>query len=550
MKLETSWVSPPQSIGGLDHLGTQAPCILIYSQLLPGITNVTDRARYYSFYTWLIWSFDQRYAKNDAAHFIEMFRRADCLFTLIAERHAHVTDRDNERHGVAMVGRIQLVSALDRLENDQPLILSEYTAQDSPHRYFKNPMGGLSQYYAGTLADLHLMDSSTKPWMKYTKERGAPLARKVDAAVPGDRFWATVEADVVTVADLDALSDFCPCKLASSKDERKALTAIFFDTEAAYGEEGMQRRRSLALIQQFANAYPKDYEFSEWLFRACAYSGALTGGESWDVSIPLESTKEHWAIYVRNDLLSVACQAVWAQSLRELQPQAVDSWHFFKSAESFASRFVVRPDIAMAIRKMGAATFVELLEQMRKQAPNLQDWESDAHEVKITEDILDTWKAGETADVLVPKLLRLLATLAVRDDPGKPAYGSMAISPEALSDYPINLLSFRKRVADWQSMALEDMFSDLVVWCLNTHLRVALRKLRQTGRSTFHLRPTERGLEVVGTDIPPPSYTTPRFRQAVQILRDIGVFTRDESSEFRLTRLSDDGEKLMEAASA
>jgi hypothetical protein len=44
MKVETAWVSPPQAIGGLDHLGTQAPCVLIYSQLLPGITNVTDRA--------------------------------------------------------------------------------------------------------------------------------------------------------------------------------------------------------------------------------------------------------------------------------------------------------------------------------------------------------------------------------------------------------------------------------------------------------------------------------------------------------------------------
>ena len=67
MKVETAWVSPPQAIGGLDHLGTQAPCVLIYSQLLPGITNVTDRARYYSFYPWLIWSFDQRYAKDDEA---------------------------------------------------------------------------------------------------------------------------------------------------------------------------------------------------------------------------------------------------------------------------------------------------------------------------------------------------------------------------------------------------------------------------------------------------------------------------------------------------
>ncbi|MBQ5947316.1 hypothetical protein KBW98_07425, partial [Massilia sp. ST3] len=86
MKIGTGWVKPPMSIGGLDHLGTQAPCVLIYSQLLPGITNVTDRARYYSLYPWIVWAFDQRYPKNDHLQFVEFFRRADCLFTLISER--------------------------------------------------------------------------------------------------------------------------------------------------------------------------------------------------------------------------------------------------------------------------------------------------------------------------------------------------------------------------------------------------------------------------------------------------------------------------------
>lgn len=50
MEIVTAWVKPPIQIRGLDHLGVQAPCINIYGRLLPGITNVTDRARYYSFY--------------------------------------------------------------------------------------------------------------------------------------------------------------------------------------------------------------------------------------------------------------------------------------------------------------------------------------------------------------------------------------------------------------------------------------------------------------------------------------------------------------------
>ena len=39
-----AWVKPPEPIRGLDHLGVQAQCIALYGQLLPGITNVTDRS--------------------------------------------------------------------------------------------------------------------------------------------------------------------------------------------------------------------------------------------------------------------------------------------------------------------------------------------------------------------------------------------------------------------------------------------------------------------------------------------------------------------------
>ncbi len=110
MDVETAWVKPPPQIGGLDHLAVQAPCINVYGRLLPGITNVTDRARYYSFYPWLIWAFDQRGFTTYDADFIERFRRADCLFSLIAERHSAVAEGDYEDHAGAIVGSNTLAS--------------------------------------------------------------------------------------------------------------------------------------------------------------------------------------------------------------------------------------------------------------------------------------------------------------------------------------------------------------------------------------------------------------------------------------------------------
>src|SRR5688572_32836981 len=119
MELSTAWVRPPQSVQGLDHLGTHAPCIDLYSRLLPGITNVTDRARYYSIYPWFIWAFDRRYPSADSAKFEQMYRRADCLLTWIAERHSQCTDQQADKHAAGMIGRQKLVPALNELQGSK-----------------------------------------------------------------------------------------------------------------------------------------------------------------------------------------------------------------------------------------------------------------------------------------------------------------------------------------------------------------------------------------------------------------------------------------------
>jgi hypothetical protein len=548
MKIDTNWVSPPQSIGGLDHLGTQAPCVLTYAQLLPGITNVTDRARYYSFYPWLIWSFDQRYEKDDAAKFVEFFRRADCLFTLISERHARITDRDNERHGIAMVGRIQLTQALDRLESGEPLRLSQYTAQELPFRYFKNPMGGLSQYYAGTLSDLKLMDASAKPWIRYTKEFGIPLAEQVNASIEPNRFWSVIESDNVRLEDLDALAAFCACQLSQSVDECRTLTDLYFDRTESYDQEGIQRRRSLGLILNLTRSLSEGHDLTEQVFRACTYSGVLPGQTAWVVPESLQSTLACWAIYQRNDLLSIACQTVLGLALRELETQDAASKIAYGSVEIFAETFSKGRAVAAVTEKLNASSFASYLDQLSETAPPLGYWENESHEFQVALRMLTSWSRGDDTSTLVEAAVSLLALLAFRDDLSQSPYGGIAMPPEALNDYPINLASFRARVVTWRPMSFAEFFGDLVTWCLNTHLRVALRKLRHTGRSTFHMRPSERGLEIVG-EIPPPANTTPRFRQAVQILRDIGALTRDMTKPDRQTRLSDIGAGLLEESS-
>lgn len=548
MDVMTGWVKPPTAIGGLDHLGTQGPCLLIYAQLLPGITNVTDRARYYSLYPWIVWSFEGRFPDADAERFIELFRRADCLFTLISERHARTTDNDPERHGAAMVGRNTLLPALDRLQRGEQLKLSSYTDRDSEHRYFKNRLGGLGQYYAGALAQLELMDPSAKPWIKFTIERGQPLAEAVDSTVPGDLFWATVEADAVTLEALDSLSSFCACSIGRGAAEHEALVDIFFDRHEVYGAMGVQRRRTLALILHLADALHHDggADLTEDIFRAAVYAGTLPGSTHWVVPEPLHATLHAWALYERNDLLSVAMQSVFAICLEAMQSLDSTADLDFRSVEAFALSLSKAQEVNAACASLGAAKFRELVVALRAGGPALSAWEDAGHEIQLVKSLVEGIGNGGDLTELLQLVLRAIAMIEVRRDKDSRPYGVLPIGEEELTDSPINLASFAARCVKWRDLPLQEVVEELFAWCLHTHLRVALRKLRQSSQSTFRFRPTERGLQVVDF-IPPPAKTTPRFRQAVQVLRDIGALTRDGEIPGKPTTPSALGLALLEA---
>jgi len=547
MTINTSWVLPPHTIGGLDHIGTQGPCILIYSRLLPGITNVTDRARYYSFYPWLIWSYAARY--NDRENFnafVETYRKADCLFTMIAERHAQVNGGDAARHGPAMVGRDTLNDAVKMMGEGKSIRLSTYsTREESSERYFANRLGGLGQYYAGTLTQLDILAAVEKPWLSYTHERGGPIAQAFDRSVPGRLFWDAVDADIVSAQTLDALDGFCPCCLPRRHDERDALLDILFDRRSEFEAEGVQRRKSLALLLCLVSDLKEDQlsSFNEQTFRVAVYTETLPDGAEWCPPASLANTRSAWAYYVRNDMMSVAMQKAFAISLAALATESIPP----SSIEEFSQLLASRPEIIKALSKLKAKTFGELCSALKSRAPALADFTADGHELAwVAARVSRERQQLDLEPEFLASVVNLLAILRMREYQDAPAYGPLPMDSVQLQDSPINLSSFRERCEKWRDMALSEVVVDLVSWILETHMHVALRKLRQSSTATFRIHPTERGIEARG-DVPVPAKTNPRVRQAIKILWDVGALARepDGSGDLRATVL---GVQLFESS--
>ncbi|MDM8554222.1 hypothetical protein QUF75_05780 [Desulfococcaceae bacterium HSG7] len=531
MKPATGWVKQPKSAIGLDHLGSQAPCINLYGRLLPGITNVTDRARYYSFYPWFFWAFEQNYQSIKWEEIVSRYRKADCLFTLIAARHANQTDQNDENHGIAMIGRNTLVNALNKLETEEkPLLLSTYATResDTPDRYFKNKLGGLGQYYIGTFKDLGLLDGNSRSGIKYTKQRAVEIAETFDSGVDRKLFFDAIDNDKVSTETLDALASFCPCHLSEATSEKAILIDLFFDRKNIYGDEGNRRRLTLcmllSLIEQLEQINPQSPDILDhFLFRNAVYSGYLNTETRWALPEILESIRKDWAIYQRNELLSISLQSIFWIALRILS----ESETIYPSSEAFINHLCRSAILEKALVGQKDINVLDGIKDLEKRLPAISSCNDLNHECFVARDVskkCSDKNPDPEYGSLLQRALNTLLTLASRSDPGSEPYGPFKFPDNYFNYYPINLHSFQSNLSNiWHNLSLKEFVLWLVHrWCLENHLRVALRKMCRDKLDTFRFRPTDDGLKVVDS-IPEPVFTTPRFKQGLKMLWDLGA---------------------------
>lgn len=538
MDITTNWVMPPNQITGLDHLGVQAPCINIYAQLLPGITNVTDRARYYSFYPWLLMVMAD-YGYSYGEDFIAAFRKADALFTLVCLRHQEVCD-DGHHHADAAVGSIALAKALSVLNSKKTIQITDYSSRDAGEaRYFMNKLGGLGQYYLGVLRGLHLMDGNSREGVQTIIDIGGQLAKQFAQNLPVDKFLSVVKANQVTLKDLDALSGFCLCQLNVRNAEQMAMIKLFAGEGPYKGrdkitdEDSLRRKQSLCYILQLADA-TSEYElnFDIDTFRGLTYSHAFSKKHILSFDKSLQTVVDGWASYQRNELLSMALQGLFYACLRSYELSGLN----FSNVEVLANWFWEKGPGYSTLKKVkGVTSFAALQKTLLKQMPVFTEWQEENHEIQCMYQLhhqskMDGVNKQQLADMVL-NALRILCALAGRPE-NQAGYSERLFFPLGYFDYyPVNLNSFLTYLGsesgDWSDLTLHECLTNVLTqWCLNAHLRVALRKLRQQSQSTFRFMPTDIGLSII--DIPRVTHTQPRFKQARTILKDIGLLVVDE----------------------
>lgn len=520
------WLERPKDKIGLDNLGTQQPCIMIYSQLLPGVTNVTDRAAYFGFYPWFILAFEQRFPNATDSDFRTALRRADCLFTLVAERHAIVCgDHDASLHGAACAGRQQLGPAAAALSRGGQLDINEHANRDENNkkRYFKNPLGGLGQYYLGPLRDEYfVLAGNARTGVKYTIENGEPLAKNYADGIDERRFFEVLSQNTISANDLDDLADFCPCAIHSGRRNgaQRSLIKLLLEDRSVAGTARKTTFRLLMEFLQIGEGAPSADPVKDFL--GSCYAEAI-GSERWVVPEALVHARSKWALYARNEMMSLAWYTFFKLALDELDGQPKP----FHDVRHFADRLLSGPSFAFA----STHDFSSMLEADRLAAPDVSLLSASDHELAFWRRMTD--ERPPPIEAACQMLIRLAARWGDEED----CYASLALHRDALAPYPLTLDSLNRLARSrWRRLSCQQWMKSLLVDVLCAHQRVAIRKLGQAGEDTLMFRISEAGMSV-HRQLDGVVETQPRLRQALQMLLDLGLTQSQTGALPKLTEL-------------
>ncbi len=519
MDVRTGWVTPPSLAGGLDHIGIQQLPGRIFSNLLPGITVVTDRVANYSFYPWVSWVHHEN-SGTIGLDFIHFLRRAECLITLIAERHTTASQEDERFHSRGLVGRLSLTKLL-RPEEARPIEFSLVAAPRSENEgsYFKNRYGGLGQYYLGPLRELgvlHRIDGR----VEVSEDIGLPLAKAFDERVNRNAFLQILKQGHANDDELDAVRSFCPCHLAGNTSERELLLDLLLARQEGATAPDLLRRQTLLLLLELSERQgthglvPLDEAF-----KAACLTGALESGAPWTVTQPWQRVVNAWATYERNDLLSIAALGVFWVALRQLDQ------HGGAASQSREVGAWVTAVAEEALGHLASVTLEEGVRETGERLPPLAAWSHDSHEFQVANQIRRAARSDDEEGCLRASATVLLA-LASRHLHPHP-YAEAGVPADYLLDYPLNLNAFAASVeGEWSQLTVCRWLGELAAaWGIEAHLRVALRKLHHESKDTFLVRMTDDGLRRPpdAKEAPPPSFTASRLNRAVQFAVDLGL---------------------------
>jgi hypothetical protein len=497
-----------QQKSGLDPLGLQAANVRLYQSLVPGISNITLRTRYYGFYAWLCKDYAVQTHNADPEIWKKVVRRAEALYALTA---AKANKGGAQESGVAGINWAQRKlsehsgGAIDFSINADP--------GGSGAAYLKQSRGAFGAAYESQLTETGVLGSADEHDLSVpTEEIGDEMADAFAQAAggAGPKFLKIVKAGRVSLASLDDLARLLPSTIRAQSKERAVYERMLFAEFPNANEHDVERRKTLILALRVAKRlkarpFPDDVR---WML----YAGTDWEGVALQLpEPPLAAQRQRWWAYQAGDLGRVAYESLlkWLLDVLETYPAGL-------GADQLAHAAVDEMELA----KTGwPKTWGKLVSNLPTAKNPLSEDEATA-EFALTAEVLQAGTDERRAPLRSAlAAVELLAVLFRKCHQERAFLASQfgGDHPEAAGRSFVNELAF---LGDQDDTPVSDLlvriFKERI---LNRHLWVAMRKLQYQRDYTFLVETDDGRVRLRAKD--GPVLTNPRLGPALTFLRDI-----------------------------
>lgn len=487
------WGAETTTKGGRDPLAVQNSSVVIYSNMITGITNVTARVRYNGFFCWLLTLIAKRLGKIDITKIdnpteqIKYIRRGELLLAYIMFKCYR------DVHGVS--GSIFAQNHY----SDSGNVLDLAKGADYEHKpkiYWQNRLGIFGQYYIGVLAQLQLIyvpDASHKSY-RPTKE-GIKLGKIYSQSFSSEietLFWNSIYTGSVAKEKLSSMAAMA-LHLIENEEELNEYKRIFCkpDRKDITGKDVCHRINSIRLLLHFIKTEGKHVSIRDSVLSFLRHNLETVISHKYDAS----EEQLSWFLYELNELSHAAYEAFHFAILYSIseEPQPLDY-----ILDHLETEFVTYSESA--------------------------DNESDMY--SIYDNIQQRYKDRNYGG-LIFEGARLLVCLYSEIEPHVPELMEIAqhenydvrnygFAPSLL----LRLMNGFKERCDW------DFAESCIYYAINDHLRSSYSK-STIGQGLVHNYMVEDEL-IWKLRRPDPIRTSPRLQNVLQYIEDIKWIEVDE----------------------
>lgn len=240
------WNKPGSFSAGRDPLGLQAASVRLYTDLLPGLTNVTNRLRYFSFYCWVVRQFELTQHSLDEKKWRIFVRRAEAVYALACQ--IGDSDEANGMAGSAWAGKnIGIGKAFD---------FTPWT--DGPgeeNQYLKAVRGNFGQFYVASMQQMGMLLDSKIRVQAVSPDHGLDLAEAFAEACPTacKKILKAISTGRIDHADCIAISDEAHPAYLDVQSTETQLLLRYLRGERADDDTASARRATLWNVLNIIN---------------------------------------------------------------------------------------------------------------------------------------------------------------------------------------------------------------------------------------------------------------------------------------------------------